>query len=208
MILTNPDMLHVGILPHHDRWGDVLPNLALRRRRRGARLPRRLRLARRERAAPAAPARARLRRGAAVPARLGDDREPRRARAVAARRGGDGDRRRRRAARRADDRALEPALLDEELGLRASALGEASRLLAGLVVARPAHDLLREEPQGAELIHRFTAERLDAETAARLSPYRAGYTPAQRREIERRLVEGELLGVAATDALELGIDIG
>ena len=27
MILTNPDMLHVGVLPHHDRWGDVLHNL-------------------------------------------------------------------------------------------------------------------------------------------------------------------------------------
>ena len=80
LILTNPDMLHVGVLPHHDRWGDVLSNLALRRRRRGARLPRRLRLARRERPAAAAAAGARLRRRAAVPARLGDDREPRRAR--------------------------------------------------------------------------------------------------------------------------------
>src|SRR5207244_9731196 len=51
-------------------------------------------------------------------------------------------------------------------------------------------------------------ERLGREYADRLSPYRAGYTPAQRREIERRLAEGELLGVAATDALELGIDVG
>src|SRR4029077_14429005 len=62
--------------------------------------------------------------------------------------------------------------------------------------------------KSAELIHRFAADRLDRETAARLAPYRAGYTPQQRREIERRLVEGELLGVTSTDALELGIDIG
>src|SRR5207237_7904533 len=55
---------------------------------------------------------------------------------------------------------------------------------------------------------RRTSERVHAETAARLAPYRAGYTPQQRRTIERRLVEGELLGVSATDALELGIDIG
>ena len=109
LILTNPDMLHIGVLPHHDRWGDVLSNLALRRHRRGARLPRRLRLARRQRAAAAAPAGAGLRRRAAVPARLGDDRQPGRARRRAARRRGDGGRRRRRAARRADDRALEPA---------------------------------------------------------------------------------------------------
>jgi DEAD/DEAH box helicase domain-containing protein len=62
--------------------------------------------------------------------------------------------------------------------------------------------------KAAELIHRFTVERVDRETGQRLAPYRAGYTPEQRREIERRLVEGELLGVTATDALELGIDIG
>src|SRR5207244_7307636 len=55
-------------------------------------------------------------------------------------------------------------------------------------------------------IHRFTAQRLG--DASALPPYRAGYTPAQRREIERRLLEGELLGVSATDALELGIDVG
>ena len=55
-------------------------------------------------------------------------------------------------------------------------------------------------------MHRFTAERLGDD--AHLSPYRAGYTPAQRREIERRLKDGDLLGVSATNALELGIDIG
>src|SRR5204863_7221098 len=62
--------------------------------------------------------------------------------------------------------------------------------------------------KAAELIHRFTRDRVSADVAKRLAPYRAGYTPAQRRDIERRLVEGELLGVSATDALELGIDIG
>ena len=51
-------------------------------------------------------------------------------------------------------------------------------------------------------------ERGRGDLAARIAPYRAGYTPQQRRELERRLVEGELLGVVATSALELGIDIG
>jgi DEAD/DEAH box helicase domain-containing protein len=60
--------------------------------------------------------------------------------------------------------------------------------------------------KAAELVHRFTAERLGDDSL--LSPYRAGYTPAQRREIERRLQQGDLLGVSATNALELGIDIG
>ena len=60
--------------------------------------------------------------------------------------------------------------------------------------------------KAAELIHRFTAERLGDDR--HLSPYRAGYTAGQRREIERRLAAGDLLGVSATNALELGIDIG
>jgi DEAD/DEAH box helicase domain-containing protein len=99
-----------------------------------------------------------------------------------------------------------PPLLDPELGLRASALSEASRLQA-LFVERGLRTLtFAKSRKAAELIHRFTADRLGDDSL--LSPYRAGYTAAQRREIERRLKNGELLGVSATNALELGIDIG
>jgi DEAD/DEAH box helicase domain-containing protein len=101
-----------------------------------------------------------------------------------------------------------PPLLDAELGLRASALGDAARLLSGLTSRGLRTICFAKSRRAAELIHRFTAERVDSATARRLAPYRAGYTPEQRRDIERRLVEGELLGVTATDALELGIDIG
>jgi DEAD/DEAH box helicase domain-containing protein len=101
-----------------------------------------------------------------------------------------------------------PELLDPELGTRASPLGDASKLLAGLVGRGLRVICFTKSRKAAELVHRFASDRLDAEHAARLAPYRAGYTPEQRREIERRLVEGELLGVTATDALELGIDIG
>ena len=62
--------------------------------------------------------------------------------------------------------------------------------------------------KGVELILRHAVDRLEPELAERVAPYRAGYTPAQRHEIERRLTNGELLGVVCTDALELGIDIG
>ena len=66
--------------------------------------------------------------------------------------------------------------------------------------------------RGIELIQRFAKMRLEdqghGDLADRIAPYRAGYTPQQRRDIEARLSSGELLAVVATDALELGIDIG
>jgi DEAD/DEAH box helicase domain-containing protein len=208
LVLTNPDMLHIGVLPRHDLWGDFLHNLrfvvvdeahvyrgvfgshvanVLRRLRRLARIygaePQFL-------LASATIANA----GELAHALTGeeatlveDDAAPRAERTIA---------------------LWNPPLLDAELGLRASALGEASRLLAGLAGRGLRTICFAKSRKSAELIHRFAAERLDAATAARLAPYRAGYTPQQRREIERRLVEGDLLGVTSTDALELGIDIG
>ena len=101
-----------------------------------------------------------------------------------------------------------PELIDAELGVRASALGDASRLLAGFVSAGQRTICFAKSRKAVELIHRFASGRLEPALAARLAPYRAGYTPTQRREIEQRLMAGELLGVTATDALELGIDIG
>jgi DEAD/DEAH box helicase domain-containing protein len=208
LILTNPDMLHVGVLPHHDRWGDVLANLryivvdeahvyrgvfgshvgnVLRRLRRLARVygaEPQLLLASATIANPAELARSLA--GVDV-TMISDDGAPRAERTIA---------------------LWNPPLTDAELGLRVSALGEASRLMAGLVERELRTLCFAKSRKAAELVHRFTADRLDPELAARLSPYRAGYTPAQRREIERRLIAGELLGVAATDALELGIDVG
>jgi DEAD/DEAH box helicase domain-containing protein len=66
--------------------------------------------------------------------------------------------------------------------------------------------------RGVELILRFARLRLEergrADLGQLISPYRAGYTPAQRREIEQQLMAGELLAVVSTNALELGIDVG
>src|SRR5262249_14307344 len=99
-----------------------------------------------------------------------------------------------------------PPLLDVELGLRGSALAEAAKLQSGFVELGLRTLTFAKSRKAAELVPRFTAERLGDDS--RLSPYRAGYTAEQRREIERRLAEGDLLGVSSTDALELGIDIG
>ena len=206
VILSNPDMLHVGVLPNHTRWGDVLANLrfvvideahvyrgvfgshvanVLRRLRRLARIygaePQFL-LASATISNPGELGRELL--GLPVTV-IGDDAAPRAARTIA---------------------LWNPPLVDEELGLRGSPLAEAARLQAELVRRGVRTLTFAKSRKAAELIHRFTAERLGDDS--RLSPYRAGYTREQRREIERRLAEGELLGVSATNALELGIDVG
>ena len=58
-----------------------------------------------------------------------------------------------------------------------------------------------------ELMHSWVAQG-SPELADRIASYRAGYLPEERREIERRLFRGDLTGVVATSALELGIDVG
>ncbi len=58
-----------------------------------------------------------------------------------------------------------------------------------------------------ELIHTWVVEA-DPRLAERVSSYRAGFLPSERREIERRLFSGDLSGVISTSALELGIDVG
>ncbi len=58
-----------------------------------------------------------------------------------------------------------------------------------------------------ELVSIWTQQRL-GKLSSKLTSYRAGYLPEERREIEARLSDGSLLGVIATSALELGIDIG
>ena len=63
----------------------------------------------------------------------------------------------------------------------------------------------------AELIFRYARTALRDENspfASKIMAYRAGYTPAERREIERLLFGGELIGVTSTSALEVGVDIG
>jgi DEAD/DEAH box helicase domain-containing protein len=105
-----------------------------------------------------------------------------------------------------------PPLTDAALGTRRSALGEAAELLARLVREGARAICFMKSRKGVELLSRLVKQDLESsghpELAGLIEPYRAGYTPQQRRELEGRLTRGELRAVITTDALELGIDIG
>jgi DEAD/DEAH box helicase domain-containing protein len=209
LVLTNPDMLHVGILPNHPAWGDLFANLAfvvvdeahvyrgvfgshvanvLRRLRRIASIygtePRFL-LASATIANPVELAQQLT--GLTDFQLVETDTAPRSTRRVA---------------------MWNPPLLDEELGVRGSALYEAAEVFSELITSGARTICFMKSRKGVELILRHAVDRLDPEVAERIAPYRAGYTSGQRQDIQRRLSAGELLGVVATDALELGIDIG
>ncbi len=212
LVLTNPDMLHVGILPHHRSWAEFLARLAwvvvdeahtyrgvfgshvanvLRRLRRVARIygaAPRFALASATIANPLELAE----RLVGEPFALVDsDAAPRAERLIA---------------------MWNPPIVDEATMRRRSVLTEAAEVLADLVAAGARTICFLRSRRGIELIQRFARDRLGElgrpELAERIAPYRAGYTPSQRREIEARLAGGELLAVVATDALELGIDVG
>jgi DEAD/DEAH box helicase domain-containing protein len=213
MVLTNPDMLNVGVLPHHKNWGDFLVNLryvvvdeahvyrgvfgshvanVLRRLRRICRIytgtePRFILTS----ATIANPGELAERLVGTPFELIDDDAAPKAGRRIA---------------------IWNPPLTDEAAGVRRSALAEAAEMLAELVVSGVRTICFLRSRKGIELISKFTAMRLAErgreDLAAKIAPYRAGYTPQQRREIEARLAAGELLAVVATDALELGIDIG
>jgi DEAD/DEAH box helicase domain-containing protein len=212
LILTNPDMLNVGVLPHHKNWGDVLANLACvvideahtYRGVFGSHVANVLRRLRRLASAYGTEPRFIL-----TSATIANPRE------LAERLSGldftlvDRD-----GAPRAERRIAmwNPPLLDEDSGKRGSALSEAAGLLAALLQEEVRTICFLNSRRGVELIQQFTRLRLEdegrADLAERIAPYRAGYTPTQRREIEARLASGELLAVVATNALELGIDVG
>src|SRR5690554_5041744 len=104
-----------------------------------------------------------------------------------------------------------PALLEAAGGVRRSANIEAAELMATLVARRIPTITFARARVVAELIRRYTVERLQQmspSTARLVRSYRGGYLPEERREIEEQLFTGRLLGVTTTNALELGIDIG
>lgn len=206
IVLTNPDMLHVGILPQHFRWMPffrglryvVLDDLHVYRGVFGSHVANVMRRLRRV---------CRMHGGdpqflcasatLANPAEFAEQLVGRQVRVI------DED-----GAPRGPRHFLlwnPPRTAD---GFRRSPYREATWLFRRLVASGVRTIVFANARKTAELIYRRTAEALPPELAARIRPYRAGYLADERRRIERALFGGELLGVVATSALELGIDVG
>ncbi len=106
----------------------------------------------------------------------------------------------------------DPPLVDPVRGERRSALAEAAYVTAECILAGARVITFAPTRKAAELVYGHVRRRLEDRdpggAGQRVLPYRAGYTAQQRRDIERRLFDHELDGVIATQALELGIDVG
>ena len=104
-------------------------------------------------------------------------------------------------------------LLDEHTGTRASANHETAMLLGRFVTDGHQSLAFTRSRKGAELVAAqargvVAATHPPAGTQPTIAAYRAGYLAGERRDLEARLTDGQLSGVVATSALELGIDIG
>ncbi len=105
-----------------------------------------------------------------------------------------------------------PPWLEEQTRVsRRSGNVEAQELMQRLLEAGAGTIAFTKARVVAELLYRYVTDALRRrrpDLARRVRPYRGGYLPLERREIEQKLFSGELLGVCCTNALELGIDVG
>ncbi|MFA6107138.1 MAG: DEAD/DEAH box helicase [Candidatus Latescibacterota bacterium] len=212
LVFSNPDMLHAGVMPRHDRWARFLgdlrylvldelhayhgilgSNLALVLRRFW-------RLCRHYGSTPRLIACSAT---VANPAEFGRRLTGRELTVIDE----DGSPR----GRRTYVFWNPPRIRDTRYRSRRSANVEAHELMARLIEQGTPTITFSKARMTAELIHRYVRETL-ARTAPhlcdRVTPYRGGYLAEERRAIEERLFRGELLGVSTTPALELGIDVG
>ena len=210
VVLTNPDMLHSGILPHHTRWARHFENLRYvvideLHHYRGvygshlANLLRRLkRICAFYNAAP---------QFICCSATIANPRELAEALtgepfALIERNG----------APRAEKFFVfyNPPVVNRQLGIRRSYIQETRRVALEFIERDLQTLVFANSRLATEVLITYLKDACDrgpvpSET---VRGYRGGYLPAERREIERRLRDGEIRAVAATNALELGIDIG
>ncbi len=212
IVMTNPDMLHAGILPHHAHWARTLQRLKYV-------VIDELHTYRGVFGSHVAHVIERLKRAAAfhgakpvflcATATIGNPREH------AARILG------------VDEAEVElvdqtgaprgkrrfflfnPPVVNAELGVRASYVKSAVNLAADLVRAKVPTIVFGQSRNSVEIMLKYLRDKVASECGAEaLMAYRGGYLPETRRRVEEGLRNGEILCVVATNALELGIDIG
>ncbi len=210
LLVSNPDMLHAGILPHHTRWARFFANLRwvvldelhvyhgvfgshvanlLRRLRRVCRFygaePRFLCAS----ATIANPGELAERLLEAPVVTVTRDGSPHGEKHLV---------------------LYNPPLTDPQLGTRRSALLSALDIAARLLRADIQTILFARARLTVEVLLGYLRDLAvaDGQNPERVRGYRGGYLPTQRREIERGLREGTVRAVVATNALELGVDIG
>ncbi|MDR1419578.1 MAG: DEAD/DEAH box helicase [Treponema sp.] len=212
IVISNPDMLHAGILPNHPKWIKFFSNLKFvvideahaYRGVLGSHVANVIRRLRRVAAFYGAHPRFILCSATiANPAELarsltGED-------ALLVDNNG---------APRGEKRVIlyNPPLVDAVQGIRRGVVGESRRwmlalLKAGIKTILFAHSRIRTEV-AASYVNEDLANLYTANGGIRVEAYRGGLLPNERREIEKGLREGDIQGVVSTNALELGIDIG
>ncbi len=103
-----------------------------------------------------------------------------------------------------------PPVLNKELGIRRSYVS-ASRRIASMFLKKDVRTIVFAGSRlNVEVLTKYLKDRFERTHAdeGRIRGYRGGYLPGARREIERGLRQGQVLGVVSTNALELGIDVG
>lgn len=208
IVITNPDMLHTGILPHHARWVRLFENLKFvvvdelhtYRGVFGSHLANVLR---------------RLQRLAAFygshPIFLCASATIKNPRELAEGLLG-------RPVALIDDNGApsgvrhflfyNPPVINVALGVRRSGMGEAAAWARRLLHNEISTIVFARSRLQTELILTALHRGLDPRLASRVRGYRGGYLPRERRAVERGLRDGSVAGVVSTNALELGIDIG
>jgi DEAD/DEAH box helicase domain-containing protein len=210
VVLTNPDMLHTGILPHHTRWAKLFENLRYLvidelhyyRGVYGSHFANVLRRLKRvcefygakpvfiACSATIANPRELAEALTGEPFELVDDN----------------------GAPSAEKCFIfyNPPVVNRQLGIRRSYLHEARRLAAEFIERGQQTLVFANNRLATEILVTYLKDACERDRLPRelVRGYRGGYLPRERREIERRLRQGEIRAVVATNALELGIDIG
>jgi DEAD/DEAH box helicase domain-containing protein len=211
VVMTNPDMLHTGLLPHHTRWRRlfsslefvVIDELHTYRGLFGSQVANVIRRLKRICAFYGSRplficASATIRNPLELAQRLLEEENIELVDRSGAPRG---------------ERRLvfyNPPLTNRELGVRRSSMLEARRIAAPWIRSGVQTIVFCRSRLQVEVMLSYLRQELDPrlDTTRRVRGYRAGYLPLHRREIEAGLRSGEINGVVSTNALELGIDIG